>query len=169
MQHQTEIYGLVWSLTSSCVLTSLIGMLVVRPLTRITRIPGRVLVPFVLCVALVGSWAVDQAVENMLVTAFFGALGYLLIRLEYPRLPIVIAVVLGGAMERNFHQSMAMSDGAASIFVTRPIALTLVLMTLGVLALPPLRLLRQSARLRRNAASAGRACWRAGHRFCRIW
>lgn len=155
VENQMEIYGLVWSLTISCILASLIGIFLVRPLTRITRVSGRVLVPFVLCVALVGSWAVDQAVENMVVAAFFGVLGYLLIRLEYPRLPIVIAVVLGGAMERNYHQSLAMSDGAAAIFFMRPIALVLVLLIVGVLALPAVRLLRQAAHARRPGVVAG--------------
>jgi putative tricarboxylic transport membrane protein len=143
VQHQTEIYGLVWALTVSCVVASLIGMMVVRPLTLITRIPGRVLVPFVLSVALVGSWAVDQAIENVVVTAVFGVLGYLLMRLDYPRLPLVISLVLGGAMERNFHQSLAMSDGTAAIFLTRPIALTLVILTLAALVWTPLRALRR--------------------------
>ncbi len=156
VEHQTEIYGLVWALTASCVLASAIGLLVVHPLTRVTRVPGRVLVPFVMCVALVGSWAVDQAIENTITTLVFGLLGYLLMRLDYPRLPIVIALVLGSQMERNFHQSLAMSDGALSVFVTRPIGLVLV--TLIVLALfwTPVRLLRQKERARQLEAVAER-------------
>ena len=59
---------------------------------------------------MIGSWAVDQAIENMIVTAVFGLLGYAMIRFDYPRLPMVIALVLGANIERSYHQSLAMSD-----------------------------------------------------------
>ncbi len=143
MNNQTEIYGLIWALTVACVLASLIGLLVVRPLTRITRVPGRVLVPLVLGVALTGSWAVDRSTANIVVTAAFGLLGYAMLRLDYPRLPLVIALVLGAGIERDFHQSLAMSDGDASIFVTRPLAATLCGLILLALAWPRLRAARQ--------------------------
>lgn len=152
-QNQTEIYGLVWALTASCILASLLGLLVVRPLTLVTLIPGRVLVPIVLCIALVGSWAVDQAIENVVVTVVFGLLGYLLLRLDYPRLPMVIALVLGGGIERNFHQSLSMSDGAASIFINRPLSLTLCVLILLTLIWSPLRALRSKRAARLVAAS----------------
>ena len=96
----------------------------------------------ILSIALVGSWAVDQAIENVAVTVVFGLLGYLMMRLDYPRLPMVIALVLGGGIERNFHQSLAMSDGVASIFVTRPLSATLCVLILLTLIWSPLRALR---------------------------
>jgi len=140
-QNQTEIYGLVWALTASCVLASFVGLLVVRPLTLVTLVPARVLVPFVLCVAMIGSWAVDQAIQNMLVTAFFGLLGYAMIRFDYPRLPMVIALVLGANVERSFHQSLAMSDNDLLVFVDRPVSLALFLLIVAALLIPPLRAL----------------------------
>jgi putative tricarboxylic transport membrane protein len=141
-QNQTEIYGLVWALTASCLLASFVGILVVRPLTLVTLVPTRVLVPFVLCIAMIGSWAVDQAIQNMLVTAFFGLLGYAMIRCDYPRLPMVIALVLGANIERSFHQSLAMSDNDLRVFVDRPVSLVLFLLIIAALLIPPLRALR---------------------------
>jgi putative tricarboxylic transport membrane protein len=148
-QNQTEIYGLVWALTGSCILASFIGLMLVKPLTLITLVPSRVLVPFVICIALVGSWAVDQTIENVVLTCAFGLLGYAMIRFDYPRLPMVIALVLGGNLERSYHQSLAMSDNHFSIFVTRPISLVLVLMIALAIFYPPLRALfrRSTARL----------------------
>lgn len=140
-EHQPEIYGLVWALTASCLLASSVGLLFVRPLAMITLIDSQILVPVVLCIAMVGSYAVNGNIGNVVVTAIFGVLGYLMIRLDYPRLTLVIALVLGGALERNEHQSLIMGDGSWSIFVDRPICLILLACIVALLAAPLARAL----------------------------
>jgi putative tricarboxylic transport membrane protein len=152
--NQVEIYGLVWALTASCIFASLIGLLLVRPLSRVTLLPSTTLVPIVLCVALIGSWAVDQTIENPILTVVFALLGYTMIRLDYPRLPIVISLVLGAGIERNFHQSLTMSDGTWSIFLFRPLSLGLVLCILTALVLAPLRTLFRRLSVARRSRSA---------------
>ena len=152
IKNQTEIYGLIWALTASCVLASSAGLLLVRPLSRVTLLPSSVLVPIVLCVALTGSWAVDQSIENVILTAVFGVLGYGMIRFGYPRLPVIIALVLGGGIERTWEQSVAIGDGSAAIFLQRPISVGLLLcLILAVLFSPTRALFR-----RLTARTAGR-------------
>jgi putative tricarboxylic transport membrane protein len=138
-QNQPEIYGLVWALTASCILASMVGLLMVKPLARITLIDSRILVPIVVCVAMVGCYAIDNTIENVIVTAAFGIIGYLMIRYDYPRLTVVVALVLGGTAERNFQQSLMIGDGHWSIFVDRPVAAILLAITLFMLIWPLLR------------------------------
>jgi putative tricarboxylic transport membrane protein len=138
-QNQTEIYGLVWALTASCILASSLGLFFVRPLARITLVDSQILVPIVVCVAMVGSYAVDGAIENVVVTAIFGVIGYLMIRYDYPRLTVIVALVLGGTAERNFQQALMMGDGHWTIFAQRPIALVLIACIVALLAWPALR------------------------------
>jgi putative tricarboxylic transport membrane protein len=153
-ENQTEIYGLVWALTASCILASSIGLLFVRPLSLITLIDAQVLVPMVLCVALVGSYAVNDTIENVLVTAAFGILGYVMIRYDYPRLTVVIAMVLGNTAERSFSQAMLMGDGDWSIFVTRRVSAILLTLIVLLLLWPMARaLLRRRGVAARGAAS----------------
>jgi putative tricarboxylic transport membrane protein len=135
-QNQTEIYGLVWALTLSCLLASFIGLLFVRPLAMVTLVDSRILVPLVLCIAMVGSYAVDANIGNVILTGVFGVLGYLMIRYDYPRLTVVIALVLGSTAERNFHQSLMISDGHYSVFFTRTISLTLIVFIVAWLTWP---------------------------------
>jgi putative tricarboxylic transport membrane protein len=63
-------------------------------------------------------------------------LGYLMIRYDYPRLTVVIALVLGGTAERNFHQSLMISDGHYSVFFTRTISLILIVCIVAWLTWP---------------------------------
>jgi putative tricarboxylic transport membrane protein len=121
------------------VLASFVGLLFVRPLAKITLLDSRILVPLVLSTALAGSFAIDMSIENVVVTGVFGALGYLMMRYDYPRLMIVVALVLGGNIERNFHQSMLMGEGGWSIFFARTISIILMLAIVAVLAVPIFR------------------------------
>jgi putative tricarboxylic transport membrane protein len=139
MNHQVEIYGLIWALTGSCILGSCMGLLLARPLARLTLIDSQVLVPLVTAVALLGSWAVDRSIENVVVTAVFGILGYLMIRFDYPRLTLVVALVLGATAERNFHQTAMMGDGGLSIYLHRTPSLVLLVGIAGVLVSPAIR------------------------------
>jgi putative tricarboxylic transport membrane protein len=146
VDHQVEIYGLIWALTASCVLASFTGLMLVKPLSHVTLLDAQILVPIVLCVAFAGSYAIDMTIENVVVTAVFGFIGYLMIRFDYPRLTIVIALVLGASAERNFHQSMLMSDGKWSIYLNRPICVVLLAATIALLVVPVVRaMLSQTA------------------------
>ncbi len=136
-----EIYGLIWALTAACILASFLGLLCVRPLALITLVDAQILVPIVICVAFCGSYAIDASIGNVIVTAIFGVLGYLMICFDYPRLTVVIALVLGGTAERSLEQSLMMSDGRWSIFVTRTISAILLACILALLATPALRAL----------------------------
>lgn len=156
IQNQVEIYGLIWALTASCILASFIGLLLVRPLAMITLIDSEILVPVVVCIAMVGAYAIDSSIEDVVLTAVFGMLGYLMLRFDYPRLTVVIALVLGHMAERSFHQSMMMSDGHWSIFFTRLISAILLVFVLALLGLPALRaLFRQIAKSKALARERG--------------
>jgi putative tricarboxylic transport membrane protein len=143
IDHQVEIYGLIWALTGACVLASLLGLIIARPLSRLTLIDSQILVPVVTAVALVGSYAVDRNIGNVVVTAVFGILGYLMIRFDYPRLTMVVALVLGSAAERNFHQTTMMSDGNLSIYLHRNVCRVLLVGIVALLIAPFVRGLRK--------------------------
>jgi putative tricarboxylic transport membrane protein len=151
INNEREIYSLVWSLTAACILAGGLGLLCVRPLAMVTLVPGRVLAPLVMTIALVGSWAIDQSIGNAVVTAVFAVIGYGMARLGFPRLPIVISLVLGAGIERSFHQSMAMSDGRWSIFAVRPISAVLIALIAAALLATPLRSLFRRALARPDA------------------
>jgi putative tricarboxylic transport membrane protein len=152
VDHQREIYGLVWALTLAAVLASIIGVAFVRRLAWITMVPGAILAPTVIAVSLVGTYAIESRPGDVVLAGIFGVLGYLMLRLDFPRLPLVIALVLGETAERGFHQSMIIGRGEWSVFIGSPTAVVLVgliLLSLVWAALPAL--------LRQRRAGSGRA------------
>ena len=65
---------------------------------------------------------------------------------DYPRLTVVVALVLGGTAERSFHQAMMMDNGSWSIFVDRGVSALLLAVIVVLLASPALRMLLRRLR-----------------------
>jgi putative tricarboxylic transport membrane protein len=142
VEHQREIYSLVLALTLASLLGSIVGIACVRWLAWITKLPGAILAPIVIAVSLVGTFAIDSRPGDVVLAAVFGVLGYLMLRFDFPRLPLVIALVLGETAERGFHQSMIIGRGSWSVFLSSPTSIVLVLLivvSLGWSILPRLR------------------------------
>ena len=139
LEHQGIIYSLILAVTGSCILSSLIGLSLARHLALITLVDIHVLVPTVVSVALVGVYALQSNMSDVVLTLVFGVLGYLMVRYSYPRITLVIALVLGELAERSFHQSLNMADGEYSVFFTRGISLTLFVLVVVCIAIPALQ------------------------------
>ena len=127
MYHEKEIYGLIVALTASAIGASLIGIALSRFLVLITRIDVSIIVPVVICISLTGVYVLDGRMFDVLLTMFMGILGYLMIRFDYPRLTLVIALVLAPTAETSLHQIQMISDNNALGFMLgRPVSIVLI-------------------------------------------
>lgn len=66
----------------------------------------------------------------------FGLLGYFMKKFDFPLTPFVLAVVLGKMIETNLRQSLLISKNDMTIFFTRPLSLTFMILTILILCLP---------------------------------
>jgi TctA family transporter len=85
---------------------------------------------------------VNNNAFEIVLTALFGLLGYLFIRLECEPAPMLLGFILGPLMEENLRRAMRISSGDPMIFVNRPISLGLLiaaLLLLVLVALPAIR------------------------------
>jgi putative tricarboxylic transport membrane protein len=76
----------------------------------------------------------------------FGVIGYLMIKADLPRAPLVLALVLAPLMESSLRQSLMLSDGSLWIFIERPLAAVFLVTVLLSLLWPMVQALRQRAR-----------------------
>ncbi len=84
--------------------------------------------------------------EDVLSTAFFTLVGYLIIKFGYEPAPMLLGFVLGKLMEEKFRQAMILSRGSFMTFIERPVSavlLALALMLLVIAALPSIRKKRE--------------------------
>lgn len=137
-------FVIIFGLLFSNILTSTTGLLMADRLMKITLIPVKILIPPIAVVSLVGAFALRGNLLDVFVAVIFGFVGYIMISRDYSRIALVLALILGPIAETSFLQSLMISDGDYSIFVTRPISLALVLLIVASLLLPAIRSVRES-------------------------
>jgi putative tricarboxylic transport membrane protein len=143
IKHEGVMYSLILALLASTFFSAVITLMMARPLALITYVDVHVLVPVVISAALAGVYALRETAGDVVLAGIFGIFGYIMIRFRYPRVTLVIALILGELAERSYHQSLNMGDGSAAIFFTRTTSLILFVVTIGLLLLPIARHFRQ--------------------------
>ena len=106
----------------------ILGLLFARFFAQVINIDRKFLVPLIFVSCMVGSYAINNVFYDLVTCVVFGFIGYLMIRFEFPVAPMVLAQILGGMMESNFRRALAMSRGDPTIFVTRPITVTILVL-----------------------------------------
>ncbi len=107
-----------------------LGLSNVKNFVKIVNIPKQVLVPIVMVLCVIGSFAINTNFDDVIVMFVAGIVGYVLSKGGFPLSPIVLALILGPMAEGNFRRSLVMSHGSYSIFFTRPIAATFIFIAL---------------------------------------
>src|SRR5690606_786364 len=105
----------------SSILTAAIMLLMIRYLILVVNLSERILVPCVAVLAVVGSFAVNNATFDIWLMILFGAIGYGMIIANVSAAPLIFGVVLGPILESNFRRTLMVSGGDPWVFFTRPI------------------------------------------------
>lgn len=146
LQHADVILTLIYALSLSCVIASTIGILSTRWLIRITEVDAQILSVVVPIIALVGAYALRSSFGDVMIALVFGVVGYVMIRFDYPRLTLVIALVLGEIAEVSFFQTTQIVRGDWFVMFSRPAVIVLTLFTISILALPGIQTLVRARR-----------------------
>ncbi|MGE0685100.1 MAG: tripartite tricarboxylate transporter permease, partial [Candidatus Binatia bacterium] len=117
----------------------IMGLLFARQFAKAVLIPNALLVPIIVVLSFIASLALRGNVEDIIVTFIFGFLGYLMSIYRYPAACVVLGLVLGDLVEANFHRSLLIGRGSYLIFFTRPLSLTLFVLTVVMLVWPYLK------------------------------
>ena len=121
-----------------------LGLALTRPMLRV---PREYLMPLVFVLCVVGSFAIASRVFDVWVMLGFGLLGFVLREMNYPMAPLVLGIVLGDLLDKNFRRAMVLSEGSLEPLFTRPISAVLALLTLAVVLWGIGRVRRGVARL----------------------
>lgn len=103
----------------------LYGLVLTRPLLQVLRIPPSRLMPIILVLCTVGSFAIASRVFDVWVMLAFGIIGFILRNLGFPMAPLILGVVLGPILDSNLRRGLVLSDGSLIPFLTRPISIVL--------------------------------------------
>jgi len=117
---------MVWGLISSMYIGNLIllfiNIFMIPAFVMILRLPYTILMGFIVVFASVGAFSVNNNLFDVWMMLGFGVLGYIMKKLDYPIVPLVLAMVLGRLAEDSLRRALTISGGSLSIFFTRPIS-----------------------------------------------
>ena len=106
---------------------------------RICLVPNSVLVPIIVALACIGTYALSNNMMEVVIMLVFGLIGYLMKIFEFEPAPLVLGVVLADILESNFRRTLIMAapkGGLIPYFLTRPVSIIIVLVILAFALAP---------------------------------
>ena len=93
-----------------CVFLLILGLLVAPKLSKLILVPKRILLPIVTVLCIIGSFACNNRIFDVILMFIFGLIGYFMRKHDYPTAPMVLAIVLGSMMDSNFRRTVSLLE-----------------------------------------------------------
>ena len=132
-EHSVLLYSLMIAIVIANIVMFFEGKFMSKLMAKITKVPNDLLIPLLLIICAAGAVSVNNSGFDLGIFFIAGTIGYLLSLLDVPLVPVVIGFVLGNTMDSNLRKGLVMTNGSFLKFVSRPITLTILLITAGVL------------------------------------
>ena len=136
-------WGIIASMYVGNVMLLVLNLPLIGLWVKLLKVPYGILFPLILLFCLIGSYSVNNSIDDIFAMICFGLLGYLFRKLSFDLAPLILALVLGPIMEFSFRQSLVIGKGDVLIFLKRPISLTFLFMAVISLLLPLFPYFRQ--------------------------
>ena len=121
-QHPDLFWGLVASLYLGNFLLLILNLPLIGIWVKLLKIPYKLLFPLILLFCLIGAYTLNDLSFDLYVMIFFGVVGWMMRKFGYEAAPLIMAYILGPMLENALRQSLLISGGSFSIFITRPIS-----------------------------------------------
>lgn len=128
-----ETPHLFWMIVSMLVIGNValyvLGMLSVKPFSRIIDIPKNIVMPVVIILSVLGTFAIQNSLFDVFFMIGFGITGYFMRLYGYATGPMVLGLILGPMLDANYRRAMQGAENEIGQFVmgffTNPISLFL--------------------------------------------
>jgi putative tricarboxylic transport membrane protein len=132
--HPDLFWGVLGSMYLGNVMLVILNLPLIPIWVRVLRVPYTLLSTIILIFCLVGAYSVNNSISDIYIAFVFGGVGFLAKKFGFECPPLILAFVLGPLIEAAFRQSLIISGGSFTIFVTRPISAFFSVVALCVVA-----------------------------------
>jgi len=137
-QHASFVYTIMALLVVGNLSVLVLGLLTSKASSYILYFKDEVIWILVIGFCLLGSFAINTSYVDVIIMLISGVFGFICKRMDIPMGPFILALLLGPMAESNFRRSLALSMGDYSIFITSPISLILLILTVLSLTYQPI-------------------------------
>lgn len=145
--HGDMVYTLFVGMIFCYFMLLVLGLLSLKVIGNVVKIPGNILTPMILALCVVGTYALNNSLFDVGIMLIAGVVGYFMQKGGYPASPVVLALIMGPMAESNFRRVLSLSGGSLDFLYTRPITLALLTLAAFTLLTP---IIRKIMRLRRQ-------------------
>jgi len=141
-------WGLIVSMWIGNVMLVILNLPLIGIWVKLLKVPYRLLYPAILLFCCIGVYSLQNNVFDVMMTAVFGLLGWIFVKLECEPAPLLLGFILGPMMEENLRRALLLSRGDWTVFATRPISavmLGLAVILLLIIIAPSIRKKRAEA------------------------
>lgn len=136
-------YSILIGFALSNILMVFVGLAIARYVVNVVKIPNSILMPVVVSLALIGSYAINASMFDVFVAIFFGFIGYLMNKFSLSSAALILGLILGGTAESGLMLSLVMAKGdVLGYYCSRPICLILIALIILSIAGPIISNLR---------------------------
>ena len=139
-------WGLIVSMWIGNVLLVMLNLPLIRIWVKLLTVPYNILFPAIVVFACIGTFSLNLNPFDVFAIAFFGLLGYVLVKLGCEPAPLLLGFVLGPLLEQHLRRALIISQGDPTVFFTRPISLVFLIaavLALVIAVLPSIRRTRE--------------------------
>lgn len=116
-------WGLIASLYIGNAMLLVLNLPLIGVWVKLLKVPYHLLSVLMLLFCLIGSYAINYSAVDIVIMTLFGLIGYIAKKRDFDLTPMVFGLLLGPMMENALRRSLVLSHGSFAIFVTRPISL----------------------------------------------
>lgn len=127
-------YYILIFLAIGTIFAYLSGLLGANIMLKVLKFPKWALVPIITLLCIIGSYALQNSINDVIIMTIFGVIGYIFEKCDYPVSPIVLGIILGPMIETSFRQALIGSGSVGTLltsFITRPLALIILILILA--------------------------------------
>jgi putative tricarboxylic transport membrane protein len=132
--HPDLFWGVICSMYVGNVMLLVLNLPLIPLWVQVLKVPRKILFPLIMMFCIIGAYSLNNSAFDIIIMMIAGFVGYLFRKFEYEGAALMLAFVLGPMFEKTLRQSLILSRGSFTIFVTRPISAVLVGITVLVLA-----------------------------------
>lgn len=132
---------LAWGLIASFLVANVVLLVINGPLgpvfAMVLRLKYQLIYPFILVAALIGAFASNGIFFDEWLAVVFGAIGYVVSRLDYPLAPLIIGVIFGSTLNTNLIETSQILNSPLQVF-DHPIVDGIIVLGIAIFVVPPL-------------------------------
>jgi putative tricarboxylic transport membrane protein len=147
-KHPALFWGLIVSMWMGNLMLVVLNLPLIGIWIKLLTVPYRILYPAILVFCGIGVFSLNNNHIEVWMTAVFGLIGYIFVKLECEPAPLLLGFILGPMMEENLMRAMLLGRGDPTKFFTRPLSLSLLIVAallLVIILLPFIRKKREEA------------------------